>query len=174
MLRQKISSECRPHNTSGRARSERMKAARGGTKRATSMTSAKNEMSRIGDRLPLLIGQREGRRRLGIRSELLEFEDRDSLRLSVFEDSEIRGFQSLDDFAGFVLHGDVDGNERGSGAEGRRSAGGDLRLLLAVGRKRRYNHGCTQIDTDRKERRDPCASVSIRGFKWFFQHLTRN
>ena len=56
MLRQKISSEWLPHRTIGRVQAERRNIARGGTQRATSTNSAKNEMRRIGARLLLLTG----------------------------------------------------------------------------------------------------------------------
>src|SRR5262249_3759654 len=57
MPRQKISSDCWPHRTSGLAGAERKKRASGETTAATTTTIAKNETSRIEDNVLLSSGQ---------------------------------------------------------------------------------------------------------------------
>src|SRR6266567_9085538 len=54
--RQKISSDCCPHSTSGRAAALPRKRAWRGTRVATSSTNAKNGTRRSGDRLFLFTG----------------------------------------------------------------------------------------------------------------------
>src|SRR5215469_7071195 len=56
MPRQKISSDCWPHSTSGLANRDRKAGASAGTTAATSATAAKNGIIRIGDKLFLFTG----------------------------------------------------------------------------------------------------------------------
>ncbi len=94
-----------------------------------------------------LIAQRESRRRLRLHGELLKFEDRDLLRLAVFEHGEVVLLQALDGLAGFVLHRDVDDHQVAVGGER-----GDRALRCRLGGCWR---GCAERRSERaRQKRD--------------------
>ena len=82
-----------------------------------------------------LIGEGDGGGRLGFLREILALEDRDFLRLAVFENGEVFGFELVDGFTGFVADSDVDDDEVALGGKLRDTIRG--RWLLAGQRKRK-------------------------------------
>ena len=75
-----------------------------------------------------VVERRRRRRRRRLHGEFLNFEDRDLLRLAVFEHREIVLREAVDGLAGLVLHGDVHDHQVGVGGEGD-SSGRRLRRL---------------------------------------------